>query len=305
MTLERPSHISVHLIDGETVYLINFRSLFRGEWLSDICSASEFFHSCPTKGRVIIVFPDAINTDSIEPVHLVTLACLIQYLADKHYAVSIGNGNKEVAGFILRDLRFSEYWAGGKNHVDADTGGNIFNLWRIVESEKEFYAHNVEKYLNNTDFKNKDLSALNVALVEAFYNVFDHAQANNNAFLFIRYDKPLQRLYIAISDFGIGIVKSVRRYKEDIATDHDAIYWSVKDHSTVKSTPHNKGLGMGNILAVASVARIVSGAGLLLKIKNEMKKFYIPNFCYPGTLIYLEVDMTSFDNTEILESFNW
>lgn len=205
----------------------------------------------------------------------------------------------------MSDLNFSEYWSGNKNHVEAASSGNIFNLWRIVNSEKEFYASNIAEYLQRNYFNKKDLSALSVGLVEAFYNVFDHAKAGENAFLLLKYDSVKQKLKVAISDFGIGISESVRTYNPEVAaTDIDAIQWAILDHSTVKSTSHNMGLGMGNILSMASEARIFSGNGLLILKGNLFKPFTI-NFSFPGTLIYLDVDLLSFDDVEVFDSFNW
>lgn len=56
----------------------------------------------------------------------------------------------------------------GKNYVEAKTSRNVFNLWRIVESEKDLYAKKVEDYFKKRYFQNKDLSAISVSLVEAF-----------------------------------------------------------------------------------------------------------------------------------------
>lgn len=111
-------------------------------------------------------------------------------------------------------------------------------------------------------------------------------------------------MFVAIADFGIGITQSVKNYNKSISTDTETIKWALQDHSTVQSTTHNKGLGMGNILAIASTARIVSGNGLLLK-RDKSEKFITINFKFPGTLIYMDVDMSTFDDVEILETFNW
>ena len=61
---------------------------------------------------------------------------------------------------------------------------------------------------------------------------------------------------------------------------------------------------MGNILAVASSARILSGNGLIVRTPDTVKRMSI-NFTFPGTLIYLHIDLNSFEDAEILDSFNW
>lgn len=284
--------------------LILFDSANKREWLAKISGLHSKYALPIPPSDIYLEFSDSITVCHIEPVHLVTLACLIQYLVDKGHEVFLSKSNAELYDYISNDLDFSAYWRDGKNHVNANTSDDIFNLWRIVEAEKDLYAKNVETYFNRNYFEAKDLSAISVSLVEAFYNVFDHAKANMNAFSLLRYDKAKNKLFVAISDFGIGLARSVRNFNKEIPSDIKAIEWALEDHSTVKSTAHNKGLGMGNILAVASCARIFSGDGLVLVRSGALKSYKI-NFKFPGTLIYLDIDLDSFEDIEILDSFNW
>lgn len=282
---------------------IQFDSSDKGYWLAKISELYDSYATYSPPHNISLSFKSNIRKEDIEPVHLVTLACLIQYLIDKGHSVFMNSSNHELYAYIFNDLDFSAYWKGGKNHVDANTSNNIFNLWRIVDSEKDLYAKNVELYFNKL-FCKKDLSAINVCLVEAFYNVFDHAEANKNAFSLLRYDDVNNKLLVAIADFGIGIVNSVRNFN-NISDDIEAIKWALQDHSTVKSTTHNMGMGMGNILAIASSARIFSGNALCVIFPPHNKKWFNINFRFPGTLIYLDIDLNSFEDAEILESFNW
>ena len=99
------------------------------------------------------------------------------------------------------------------------------------------YAKQVEQYFKRTYFADRDLSAVSISLVEAFYNVFDHAEADGNAFSIIFYNEKTQILSYAVSDFGIGIPTSVRRMLPDIDKDTDAINWAIKHlHRSLHST---------------------------------------------------------------------
>lgn len=283
------------------IYITSSR---KGDWLAKISEIHSSYSPLLPSKDIVFSFSPEISLNDIEPVHLVTFACLIQYLTDKGHKVFMDKTNPILNQYIFKDLNFSEYWKGGKNHVDAKTSGNIFNLWRIVDSEKDLYAAKVAEYFTRTDFKDKDLSALSVSLVEAFYNVFDHAKAGRNAFLLLNYDHVGKILKVSIADFGIGIANSVRNYNPKFQSDIKAIEWAVLDHSTVKSTSHNKGLGMGNILAVATTARIFSGNGLLVLHERTTRPF-TTNFSFPGTLLYMNVDLKTFDDIEILDNFSF
>ena len=283
---------------------IIFNTANKSVWLEKIFQIHSEY-ACKESEDIIIAFDKHIKVDDIEPLHLVTLACTIQYLFDKGHKVFLNRtSNIAIHNYIYNDLDFSAYWRGGKNHVETKNSGNIFNLWRIVDSEKDLYAKHVEEYFKRNYFNEKDLSAISMSLVEAFYNVFDHAYANGNAFSLIKYDEAKHILSVAVADFGVGIANSVRNYDKSFSTDEDAIEWATRDNSTVRSTKRNKGLGLGTILAASSTGRIFSGNGLLLKLKDNIRKIPI-NFRFPGTLIYLDIDLSTFENEEILETFNW
>lgn len=227
---------------------------------------------------------------------------MIHYLKDLGLEVFLSTNNNDVFHFIYDDLGFSEYWSKGKNYVEAPGYDSIFNLWRITEEGKDLYAKRVEEYLRRTYFAHKDLSAVSVGLVEAYYNVFDHAQAKGNAFSLIQFDEETSVLYIAISDFGIGIAQSVSDYDKGITNDKDAILKALEDKFTVKSTERNKGMGLSIIIAPAKEARIFSHNGLVYKHNSVIEGFDC-EMSFPGTLIYYEIDLSQMDDEEIMDEF--
>lgn len=255
--------------------------------------------------NVTLKFSPKITKEDLYPFHLVTLANIIQFLFDNGNNVSIDTkGNPEVFDFIYNELKFSEYFSKGINHVDTDNSENIFNLWRITDAEKDLYAIRVEEYFKKNYFEGKDLSFISSNMIEAYYNVFDHAKANKNAFSLIKYDDKKHKLYVAISDFGIGIVKSVRDFDSSITNDEAAISKAIQDNFTVKSTERNHGMGLSNILNGSDYARIFSGKGLVVEVDGQIKTYSV-GFGFPGTLVYFEVDLSKAENEEIINSFEW
>lgn len=85
-------------------------------------------------------------------------------LTDKGWKPYLASNNNAVDDYIYNELRFSEYWLGQKNHVEASHSPHIFNLWRIVDQEKDLYAKEVEQYFKNNYFQNKDLSSISLSL---------------------------------------------------------------------------------------------------------------------------------------------
>ncbi len=210
--------------------------------------------------------------------------------------------NESIEKLFFEDLKFREYWNYSKDHVDSESD-NIFNLWRIVENQKDAYAIEVEQYFKKNFFRGKDLSIISLSIVEAFYNVFDHADANGNAFSFIKYEGQDEVLRVAICDFGKGISKSVRNFDSTIISDSDALKKSIEVDFTVGSKVHNKGKGLDNILSCADAVRIICNTARLLK-KHEVKIDNI-DFDFNGTLIYFELYLGNLEEEEILDEFDF
>ena len=178
-------------------------------------------------------------------------------------------------------------------------------MWRINDAEKETRSRQIAEYLEKRFFKNKDLSAVQLSIAEAFYNVFDHADADGNAWSYMVFDQAKQKLYVAICDFGVGIAKKVRDHLPTITNDADAIEKAMEERFTTQSKEYNGGRGLGSIQFACTdddVLRIVSNSGLLF-IKCETIRKYVHNFRLPGTLIYYELSLQHFGDKEIMDTF--
>lgn len=290
-------------MDTESSYTtIKFESLDKEQWLRTISDVRVNYKVDIYKKYIILGFNSNLNSDDFEPIHFVTLACLIQFFDLNNHQVAVASGNDSIRNMLFTDLCIQEYWGGGKNHVDS-VSDNIFNLWRIIETEKDLYAKNVEKYFKNNFFKGKDLSVISLSMIEAYYNVFDHADANGNAFSLIKYDGKHEMLHVAVCDFGKGISRSVRDFTPSIISDKEALLKSIETDFTVGSKSHNKGKGLDNILSCSSVVRIFCNNALLLKNEAGIK-LYDTDFHFFGTLIYLKIDLSRTEDEEILEEFD-
>ena len=281
---------------------IKFRSTNRNEWIPQIVSETNICEKISGQ-RFMIHFDDRIRIIDLEPLHLVSLACLIEHIYSTGNQAYLSKDNPGILKYIMGDLGFQSYWSGGKNHVDAVHSTNIFNLWRIIDSEKDMYAKQVESYLRSTYLSKKDLSSVNVCLVEAFYNVFDHAEAKGNAFSLLSYDDKKGELHGAICDFGIGIRKTLQSKYPHISDDVEAINFSIKTGVTAQSTGRNKGFGMGNIVDNVDTIRIMSGNGLVIKMNNEIRS-YSTIFTFPGTLLYFDINLASLDDEVVMDVFS-
>jgi anti-sigma regulatory factor (Ser/Thr protein kinase) len=281
-----------------------FNGVSRVQWLPEIINA-QTVKTCSSDKTVGLVFRN-ISIDDFEPFHFVLLACIIDKLTKQGYVhFRIVEKDHFIYSFLMEKLKMEEYFgAHPKNYVVSNVE-NIFNLWRVNDAEKEAVSVMVGEYLRKNFFQNKDLTVVKESLVEIFYNIFDHAGANGNAFSFIKYNREKEKLYVAVCDFGIGIAKSIRNYFPEITNDGDAIAKALEDNITVKSQPHNRGIGLGNIINAISEndsLRIFSNQGMLY-VTGEHKKTFLSDYSFAGTLIYYEMSLSHFPDLEINSTF--
>jgi len=280
---------------------ITFEGASRGNWLNTIVANSNL--AINKDETINLIFNSISSPNEIEPFHFVLLACFIYRLKTEGYFIyRLDAGNDEVFNYLKENLHFYDYFKRNTIHYIEAQDNTVFNLWKITNEEKESYSQQIHDYLRNSFFQNKDLSAIKNSLLEVYYNIFDHAEAKDNAYSFIKYNETTQKLYVAICDFGIGIASSIRR-RYNVNSDKEAILKAVEIGVTVQSKEHNRGFGLDNILSTLSAddrLRIISNSGFLYAIGQKIKTFDL-DFCFNGTLIYYELSIAKFEDLEINE----
>ncbi len=275
-----------------------FNSTNKDFWLSKIMEYKKCVHKVDCEG-VVLTFPN-IDVKDLSPVHIVSLACLIEYISRSNISIRVDN-KTAVGDYIYKTLKFSEYWAGGQDHSHVEDE-NILNLWRLKEEQMEIYGKEVTNYLKNKFQSDKDLSSVKVSITEAFYNVCDHAYANKNAFSFIQFDPDKQILQIAVCDFGIGIGNSVRTVLPD-ASDEEALRKAIEPKFTVKSRMHNSGMGLDSIRGSSTEDQnmlILSNRAFLMT-KGDSVRTKKLDFEFRGTLVYYKINLNHYEVPETLD----
>lgn len=248
------------------------------------------------------------NINQLEPFHFVLLACLREQLKRIGYDECYLRADSDVTNYLLNVCNLGKYWI-GELPVDymQSKDQSVFNLWRVKKENIEPYSEAIHQYLKQNFFHQKDLSSLKLALLETFYNIFDHADAKGNAFSFIKFEEVSQKLHIAVCDFGVGIAYTIRNTYPEIENDAEAVRKATEDTITASSQPHNKGMGLGNIISnldAEDIFRIVSNKGLLKLSGGKMETFEFSRE-FKGTLIYYEITLSQFEDEEIVSTFDF
>ncbi len=85
---------------------IHFDSANRKRWLKTIESIVNEYRNLDKGRKIILSFSNSISVTDIEPVHLVTLACVIQYLFSKGHTVYMSSDKSAINNYIYNDLNF-------------------------------------------------------------------------------------------------------------------------------------------------------------------------------------------------------
>lgn len=286
------------------LYVVNLAMLGRIEWLTSIANAISSYGERVKRGdEICIQLPS--QHYQLGAMHLASMGCLIEYFDKKQCRIRI-EGQQDSVKFFMEKLKWQSYWLYHEDYTSAEDD-SIMNLWRVSENAIESYTQNVCMFLKHGRFRNKDLSAVSNSLLEAYYNIFDHADANGIAFSFIRYLENEEKLSVAICDLGKGIAVSVKEKRPDIIDDGEAIELAMQDRFTSQSKLRNKGLGLGNIRMACTEddsLRIISNRGFLVATRDEIIQRN-NNLDFPGTLIFYELSLSHFENEEIIPMFEF
>lgn len=271
-------------------YKIVFDSLKEHSWLSIISQEckKEIFEE-----QISLTFP--VDVSMLKPMHITSLACFVRYLRDKGNKVTIEGDEEEFVNELL-------------NYSHSTPNASYFGLWRIEEAWKDSKCIQITNFLKSmTSLRKKDLSAFQISLEEAFANVFDHAEANGNAYSFISFDEKNMRIEVAVCDFGVGIPKTIAGTIRVSVLDSIAIVNAMENGFSSKSREHNRGFGLANIRSACTDGDefcVISRTGKVV-VKGSEESIYKSLFDFPGTLLFYEISLENYDDEEIINEFEW
>lgn len=281
------------------------------DWIKKICDWNAYTPEVTRTNQCVkIILTKKVTKNKFTPFHIVTLSCFIEAIKKKGYLIFLEVLNSELNEFIHNDMSLTQYWRERKtDHIDSPDSSRL-NLWRVVEGKSEEYEISVHQYFSNK-FPDIDFFMLKSCLTELYFNIFDHANANGIAFSYIYYDEADEIIHIAICDFGRGISKTMREAFPEILSDEEALLQAIKRGVTARSNEHNAGFGLDNVISTLSnesTLRIASNKAILICNKKdgvvETKTFKLP-FNIKGTLIYFDLPISSFEQSEINDEYTF
>lgn len=284
---------------------IEFSSHDKGQWIQEISKFTRNATQGLYKGKKTVIYlPLNLNKDTIEPLHIVTLACFIKLLKKTGSIEGSVIASENLITYMKDELKFSDFFSTNENlktHLNFND-----SLWNVIDAQILPYSNYISEYLQRKYFNDKDYSILKVCLDELFANIADHSKANGIAYSFIKFEENKNLIKVAFCDFGVGIPGSLKEAGIDINSNY--IEEATKIGITSRSNPHNKGYGLDTVVSSITnsghLIRIASGNELFLSHgKNKSFKTFKLDFEIPGTLIYFTLPVSSFEEIDIIDDF--
>lgn len=165
---------------------------------------------------------------------------------------------------------------------------------------------------NQLGVSSESLTNIKISFGEIFNNIRDHAQENTGC-IFAQHYPANDEVKIAISDFGIGIPKNVRKIEPSLLDDQ-ALEKATTEGFTTRTTPRNLGAGLHTLIQNVvndngGAIHIHSNYGIISCTKGNddiIKETSLKSAFYPGTFIEVILKTNNIHNImDIEEEFEW
>jgi anti-sigma regulatory factor (Ser/Thr protein kinase)/anti-anti-sigma regulatory factor len=262
---------------------------------------------------------DFANLDFIEPVGVVILSNLIEYLRRQGARIQFqGNTKPTVAIKFLADSQFFDRYDANNPFPDARVRPTTIPLNQIRKERSQQFLNNelmpwIEKAVGLSE---RSLSGVKTSIEEILHNVSDHSGVDYGC-TFAQHFPQKARIQVAVSDFGIGIPDLVRT-KVPEASDTHALRLACQEGFTTKSNVQNRGAGLPNLMRYVTQRNggnvlLVSGQGALTASPSFRTgaTHMTPKRArgrYPGTLVRVILRTDTLERAAEdaeLEPFEW
>jgi hypothetical protein len=253
-----------------------------------------------SKGWPPEVIIDFAGLGFVRPAGTVFLSNMFAWMHMQGTKVSLsGLAAEQGAVRFLDDALFFERHCGAKLRADAAPRSTTRPLMQIAHANSHDWLENdlLPWLSNRLSLTPTSLYRFKNCVAELFNNIQDHTQHEIGTVCAQHFPHEA-RVYISLSDMGLGIPERVRT-KVPGLSDAQAIIQAVQAGFTTKSVPSNQGIGLDYLL------RTVGGNGGNVSIYslNSIVRFgpagpvVVPNvgFC-PGTTVDIVLRTDTIEN---------
>jgi anti-sigma regulatory factor (Ser/Thr protein kinase) len=236
---------------------------------------------------------DFTNLGFIEPVGVVVLSNLIEYLGRKNTGCTLTGLNLTKPVVYLDDSGFFQRYLGQsiRAHAAVRIGTLPLTLVANPEAIGFLYMQLIPWLAARMSTTEASLAVVRVCIEEIFNNINDHSGVNVGC-VHAQYFPVGRDIQIAISDFGHGIPYNVRKLQPDI-DDAKALSLACQEGFTTQSNVRNRGAGLATLIKYVTNRNrghiwLVSGKANLSAVHSQgVSKITArtTDGTYPGTLV--------------------
>ncbi|MGT2925181.1 ATP-binding protein [Streptococcus caviae] len=262
---------------------------------------------------------DLTKVEFIQPAGVIALNNIFQW-SKQHKGIGVSfvvdtdtenKRNREAMGY-LSDCGFFGNFGQADIFKIPKLRPTMLSL-KTVEASKvdQWKQSDLMGWLQRQTGKRNDFSSICVAIDEIFNNISDHSTEKIGS-IFGQYYPKSNEIVIVVSDFGIGIPKSLKEKYGEEKADNEWIEVALKEGVSTQSVPQNRGAGLVNIMKTLTINQIgqvtiISNCGKVKLDNNQIVESKSFEDSYQGTFFELKIDTSnqSLYDMEEEEDFEW
>jgi hypothetical protein len=225
---------------------IHLPSQFDGSTIATLAEAAAQHAS---NGWPIELAIDLSHLRFVRPAGVVFLSNLITWLHNQGTRVLIQNIDLRSAPIVfLDDSLFFEQHCGAKRRPAAAPRATTRPLMQIAHANSHDWLRNdlIPWLALRLNLNQPSLHQFQNCVAELFNNIQDQTRFDIGT-IFAQHFPRENRVYVTLSDFGVGIPDNVRRVLPYLS-DTDAIVKATENGFTTKSSPQNQGIGLDYLI---------------------------------------------------------
>ena len=239
---------------------------------------------------------DLSRTESITPFGIVLLAgTILECLNQGKKATYIGPKKTRVRTF-LSGIGFNKFFelSDEQHRIESP---NV-QLRRLDRIDPLLTDQILEVFGESIHMSEGVKCSLKMSLNELMTNVFDHSESKRGCYVCAQFYKKEKKIRLCIADFGIGIMKSLRKAPQyaQLSSHYESIVLAVREGVTSREIRAGFGLNLINRFVESNEGKmyILSGNGKALwnftGLKKRRKERQTMRVFFDGTIIDLHIN---------------
>lgn len=249
----------------------------------------------------------------VRPLFIASLSQFVMMKRSMGYAfteIRIVGDRETPASIYFKGIGLEEQFHDNFQSNSRDLFNGYGSSLPVLLIKREEIPQKIEIIINffRNQCGSKDYGIIRLYLSELLNNCYDHSGTTTEVVVYSQYYARNNIIKFAVCDTGKGIVTSVNDFHAEnnkpLLDSEEAIEWALIDENTTKSTPRNRGRGLGilssSINALDGEVWLVTNDRFLFISNKEgqLNKRFYPDGAFFGTAFEIGIKVSNLYDVE-------